>query len=186
MIIIEDNFLNEKDFAALQEYCKRPFQIVKAGAGDQWKEFLVIDTPEAIREQLHLSGHRIILTFIRKAHKGFDTEPRIHSDGIIDNQYVDVASVLYINESEGVYPINGTMFYEHKIHGESLPKDVTGEVYNEVLSDSKQIGKFRETDRVYAKPNRFLSYPAQKFHAKFPPKIEKGERIVLVTFYSEI
>tara|TARA_R110000737_G_C14624761_1_gene494663 strand:+ start:61120 stop:61680 length:561 start_codon:yes stop_codon:yes gene_type:complete len=186
MIIIEDNFLDEKDFAVLQDYCKQEFQIVKAGAGDQWKEFLVIDTPEVIREQLELDDHRIILTFIRKAHKDFDTDPRIHSDGIINNQYVDVASVLYINESEGVYPRNGTMFYEHRIHGEALPKDVTGEVYNEVLRDSNHIGRFRETDRVYAKPNRLLSYPAQKFHAKFPPKIEKGERIVLVTFYSEI
>jgi hypothetical protein len=186
MIEVIDNFLDDKLFSDLQDYCKQEFQIVKVGAGDQWKEFLVIDTPDSIREQLELDGHRIVLTFIRKAHKDFDTEPRIHSDGIIYNQYVHVASVLYINDLEGVYPRNGTMFYEHKVHGEALPKDVTGEVYNEVLRDSNHVGKFRETDRIYAKPNRLLSYPAQNFHAKFPPKIEKGERIVLVTFYSEI
>ncbi len=185
MIIIEDNFLSEKSFRGLQDYCKQEFRIERAGAGDQWKEFLVLDTPPDIQSQLWLEDHEIIFSFIRKAHAGFDTDPRIHSDGIIMNKYVDVASVLYINENEGVSR-NGTAFYDHAFFGEKLPKDVKPELYNDVLKDSNVTELWQQTDKVYAKPNRLLSYPANYFHAKFPAKIETGERIVLVTFYSEI
>ena len=185
MIIIEDNFLSEEDFKNLQDYCKQLFRVERAGAGDQWKEFLVLDTPPAILEQLELEGHEVIFSFIRKAHADFDTDPRIHSDGIIMNKYVDVASVLYINDKEGV-PRNGTAFYDHAFFGEKLPKDVKPELYNDVLRDSNVTGIWQQTDKVYAKPNRLLSYPANYFHGKFPAKIETGERIVLVTFYSEI
>lgn len=185
MITIEDNFLSDEDFFNLQDYCNKSFRIESAGAGDQWKEFLILDTPPAIQDQLELEGHEIIFSFIRKAHKDFDIDPRIHSDGIIMNKYVDVASVLYINDPKGVTR-NGTMFYEHYKYGEALPKNPDPKLYNKVLRDSNKPELFIETDRVYSKPNRLLSYPADRFHAKFPAKIEMGERIVLVTFYSKI
>ena len=181
MIVVEDNYLDKEDFAWLQEYCKKQeFKLLDGGD----KQFLAIETPERILDELELETHNIIFSFIRKAHKDFDTEPRIHSDGIILDKYTDLASVLYINESEGVSK-NGTMFYDHKELGQGLPKDVSCEQYNEVLKDSNKFHKFIETDRVYSRPNRMLTYDAQNFHAKFPAQIQQGERIVLVTFYEE-
>ncbi|WZE63632.1 minor coat protein [Maribacter phage Panino] len=184
MIIIEDDYLLDEDFKRLQEYCRQDFYVKRAGTEDEWKEFLVLDTPKWLRSELEMDGYEIILSFIRKAHSEFDTEPRIHSDGIIMDRHVDMASVLYINDSEGVTP-NGTSFYDHAFFGGHLPKNVSGEVYNDVLRDSNVIEFWEQKDKIYAEPNRLLTYPAQKFHAKFPSKIEKGERIVCVTFYAE-
>jgi|GEM_PF-1389964 len=185
MIQIIDDFLTNEQFRGLQEYCEQPFRIEGAGTKDQRKEFLILDTPEWIKPELELEGHEVIFSFIRKAHKDFDIDPRIHSDGIIMDKYTDVASVLYINESEGVTP-NGTMFFDHDQYGDRLPKDADGDLYNKMLKESNTTSHWTPTDKVYSKPNRMLSYPANYFHSKFPARIVKGERVVLVTFYTEI
>ena len=181
MIIVQDNYLDKEDFEWLQDYCdKTEFQYINGGD----KEFLAINTPERILEHLEIVGYDIIFSFIRKAHKDFDNDHRIHSDGIILGHYTHMASVIYLNDEDGVTP-NGTMFYEHEEHGKGLPENVSPEVYDKVLGDSNKIGMFEERDRIYSKPNRALNYDASLFHAKFPKVIEKGERIVLVTFYTE-
>lgn len=184
MTLIEDNYYEQNDFNQLQKYCTEgEFNIYTAAEG---KQFLVLPVPEAIMESLECpfgEEYRNVLTFIRKAHSEFDTDPRIHCDGIIHNTYVEFASVLYINDSKGVTP-NGTMFYEHAVHGESLPKDVSPELYNETLEDSNKSELWTAKDVIYAKPNRMLTYPANHFHGKFPAKIEEGERIVMVVFWA--
>lgn len=175
-----DNFLPEGLFQELSDYCKqKEFQLVNAGE----KQFLVLPTPPIIIEYLQIPEHEIILTFIRKAHKEFDTEARIHADNIINNEKTHLASVLYISESNTP---NGTAFWQHHKHGKSLPADVTEQEFNRLLTeDSNDLSKWKSIGFVQNVPNRLLTYNANNFHSKFPSLIDSGERIVLVTFYKK-
>lgn len=177
---ITDNFLPEGLFQELSDYCKqKEFQLVNVGE----KEFLVLPTPPIITEYLQIPEHEIILTFIRKAHKEFDTDYRIHGDGLINNEKTHLASVLYISESNTP---NGTAFWQHHKHGKSLPADVTEQEFNRLLTeDSNDLSKWKSIGFVQNVPNRLLTYNANHFHSKFPSLIDSGERIVLVTFYKK-
>lgn len=182
MIAVQDNFLPTDVFTELQQHClNSDFDTIKAGD----KEFLTIPTPKNIVPYLHAEGHDIILSFVRKAHKDFDTSPRVHADGIINRHRTTLASVLYINPSEGVTP-NGTAFYEHQKWGRTAPNEINETEFDRLLTeDANDPEKWRETDRITAVPNRLLLYDANYFHAKWPNKIEQGERIVMVTFYAK-
>lgn len=184
MIYVEDNFLDYKVFKDLQEYCEsNTFGLVKAGD----KSFSVLETPSNVLDILkrNIGGHEISLSFIRRAYKGFDNDMRIHCDGIIANQKTSYASVLYINQDEGVTP-NGTAFYSHVEHGDYLDKDSSEDEFNRlILEDSNDDSKWEMTSMVKSKQNRLLTYDANYFHAKFPKEIESGERVVLVCFYTK-
>lgn len=182
MIIVQDNAIRGTDFYLLQKMCMQT-EFKEVMAGD--KSFLCIPTPETIKNQLFIEGHRIVLSFIRKAHHTFDTEPRIHADGIIMNERIELASVLYINQEEGV-TANGTAFWEHYKYGHEVPADISDEEFDKILiEDANQYDNYTMTDKIIARPNRLLVYKAQKFHSKWPFKISKGERIVCVTFYAK-
>ena len=95
-------------------------------------------------------------------------------------------SVLYINDPKGVSE-NGTAFYSHHIHGNSLSDNAKEEEYNRlILEDSNNESKWKLTDFVESKPNRLLSYNSSLFHSKYPKQIKTGTRIVLVAFYKKI
>lgn len=175
-----DNFLPEGLFQELSDYCKqKEFQLVNVGE----KQFLVLPTPPIITEYLQIPEHEIILTFIRKAHKEFDTDIRVHADGIINNEKTHLAAVLYISESNTP---NGTAFWQHHKHGKSLPADVTEQEFNRLLTeDSNDLSKWKSICFVQNVPNRLLTYNSNHFHSKFPSLIDSGERIVLVTFYKK-
>lgn len=183
MIVIRDSYLNQEDFQALQDYCyNTEFKEVQAGE----KSFLTIPTPDWVREKIQIEGSRMVLTFIRKAHKNFDTELRAHCDYYIMNEKVDYAVVLYINDTKGV-STNGTRFHKHIKYGYKLPENFTEQQYNDlILNHSNDETKWVTTDVIQARPNRLLMYDAQLFHSKYPSKIETGERIVLVAFYKKI
>jgi hypothetical protein len=182
-MIILDNFLPKEVFSKLQDYCnENEFQIVQAGE----KQFSVLEVPENIYPFIQKEGYEIIFTFIRNAYQGFDDVERIHCDGIIMNKKTDAAAVLYINNTKGVTK-NGTKFYSHQIHGPFLPKDATEEEFNRLITeDASDTSKWTETFCVKSKPNRMLSYKSNIFHGKWPAKIEKGIRKVLVVFYSKL
>ncbi|WP_395073835.1 hypothetical protein [Flavobacterium sp.] len=179
---VTNNFLTEKVFKELQEYCKEnEFKIVKVGD----KEFSVLDTPESVIKFFKIDGYELILSFIRNAFEGFDNKSRIHADNIINGHKVSLASVLYINEQLGTTP-NGTCFYKHHIHGLELTSSVTNEEFDRLLTeDANDERKWEKTDVVRSYPNRLLKYNAQLFHGKFPNEITHGERIVLVCFYTK-
>lgn len=181
MIYVTDNFLPEQDFKKLQDYCySNEFKIRDTGE----KEFLVLPTPKELLQKLKLNNAEISLSFIRKAHKDFDTDLRIHCDSIINGNKTVMASVLYINKPEGVTQ-NGTRFYNHKIYGPKLEAD-DPKIFDDLISNHSEIKEnWEPTDKVYSKPNRLLVYDALKFHSKWPQVIEEGERIVLVTFYTD-
>ena len=182
MGVVIDDYLPREEFKELQEFCKdTEFQIFPAGD----KSFLAILTPESLLERLEINGHNIIFSFIRKAHKDFDTDLRIHADGIIMGKKTSAASVLYINDDN--ITENGTAFYDHYIHGHKLPEGFTEEEFDRLLSeDSNDGSKWQLTAKIEAKPNRMLVYNSNHFHAKYPQVIEEGERIVCVTFYEKI
>lgn len=182
MIFIRDNFLSPETFKALQEYCKNQFFVQKAGE----KSFLVLPTPEDLIPLLQIEGHEMILTFIRKAHKDFDTDARIHNDGTIQGKKTALASVLYINDPEGVTP-NGTSFFKHWSLGHRAPNNMIDEEFDRLITeDANDESKWERTDFISARPNRLLTYDSQLFHAKSPSKIEEGERVVLVSFFSKL
>ena len=177
-----DDFLPKETFKKLQKYCEGKFTIVNAGD----KQFSVLPLPEFITQFLEIDGYVRIFSFIRSAYKDFDNEYRIHADNIILGEKVSVASVLYINNSEGVTK-NGTAFYEHYLHGKELSECVSNEEFNRLLlEDSNDLSKWKITDYIESKPNRLLKYNANKFHSKLPKSIEIGTRIVLASFYKKI
>jgi hypothetical protein len=183
MYEIKDNFLPENTFKRLQYYCEtNEFSIVTAGD----KQFSVLEVPNNIKPYLEKEGYKVILSFIRNAWNEFDTDWRIHADNIIMGERVSLASVLYINENKGVSE-NGTAMWEHHLHGKELSECVSEEEYNRlILEDANDLSKWNKTDYVKSKPNRLLSYSANLFHSKFPNKIKKGERVVLVVFYKKL
>lgn len=182
MIYINDNYFNDETFAKLQTYCfENQFVIKKIGD----KEFCILPTPEDIIPIIQLQNYDLILTFIRKAYKGFDDDMRIHADSIINGRKSDIASVIYINETEGV-TLNGTMFWKHKDHGFRMPTNVSNEEFDRMIEEeSNNPQNFTRTHYVDAHPNRMLMYESNLFHSKYPKEIKKGERIVMVNFYSK-
>lgn len=182
MIIVTDDFFGKETFKAIQEYCTADFQILDIGE----KKFSVLQTPDALLPLLQINGYDLTLTFIRNAYKDFDNDLRIHCDYYINNSKTDLASVLYINNPDGVIQ-NGTAFYNHETYGDKAPDDLSKEQFDKLIKeDSNDIQKWEMTDYIASKPNRRLLYDANYFHAKFPSVIEEGVRIVLVCFYSEI
>jgi len=179
-ILIRDNYLPEAAFVDLQEYCNElTFQIVNIGG----KEFSTLFTPKYLYEFLQIDDHELILTFIRSAHKDFDTDLRIHADNIINGRKPSLAAVLYVNNPEDVSS-NGTAFWTHHKYGKSLESNVSNEEFDRLLiEDANDESKWTKTDYVSNVPNRLLVYPSNYFHSKYPAKIENGVRKVLVCFY---
>lgn len=183
MILSQDNFLPQRAFEGLQKECiESEFKEIKAGE----KGFLCTKTPRWLFEYLKVEGHRIIFTFIRKAHKDFDTDLRIHNDSIINGARPVLASVLYINPSEGATP-NGTAFWNHDVYGYKAPDNIDSEEFDRLLNkDANNKKKWRKTSYIESRPNRLLLYDASYFHSKYPMVIQEGERIVCVAFYEKI
>jgi hypothetical protein len=135
---------------------------------------------------LNIDGYEVILSFVRSAYKGFDDDLRIHADNIIQGSKTSIATVLYINDEDGVTP-NGTAFWEHYIYGRSLPIDCTDEEFNNVIEvDANNRSAWIFKDYISSRPNRMLTYDANYFHSKHPAEITEGIRKVLVTFYTKI
>jgi hypothetical protein len=177
---IKDNFLPKEVFQQLKEYCiDKEFQQIKIGE----KEFLILDTPIFVYGHLLIDGYEIILSFIRKAHKDFDRDWRIHADNIINGSKSNIASVLYIDSSDSY---NGTAFWKHHQYGDSLPENITNEEFDSLLvNDANNLEKWKLTCIIPNYENRMLQYNSNNFHSKYPNIIKQGERIVLVTFYKK-
>jgi len=177
---IKDNYLPKELFADLQKYVnENDFQIVEAGD----KSFSVLPVPDWLLPHLEIEGHSIILTFIRRAWKDFDDTLRAHCDGLINGKQTALASVLYLNNKHELEP-TGTAFYEHHIHGKEFKGD-EAEFNRLITEDADDYDKWKLVDSVFSEPNRMLIYKASRFHGKFPNRIIRGERKVLVTFYEK-
>lgn len=182
MFYVQDNYFQKEAFQSIQKYCENEFEIVEVGG----KKFSLLQTPEQLLQFLQKTGYEITLTFIRSAHKDFDTDLRIHADNIINGKKTALASVFYIN-SEDEVDRHGTRFHKHHKYGSRLPDNVSNKEFDRLLKeDSNDPEKWTTTDIIIGEPNRMLTYEANYFHSKFPSKIERGTRKVLVCFYAKL
>jgi len=182
MIFVQDQYFTTETFKALQDYCNNnEFQKVET----EGKDFFVLETPKELIPLLQFSGHELVLSFIRMADKNHNTTPSIHADNLINGHKTALASVLYINNEEDVSK-NGTAFYSHNYYKRELPENISNEEFDKLLKeDSNDPLKWQIKDIITSVPNRMLTYSSNQFHAKFPSKIERGTRIVLVCFYTK-
>lgn len=181
MILVKDDYLPSNIFEELHEYSKKEeFKVIQAGE----KGFLTIPTPEKVLPYFQIDGHELFLSFIRKAHKNFDTDLRIHADNIILNKKAVLASILYLNKDSEDITENGTAFYDHKTYGHKLTDENIDKFDDIITKHSNYQSFWNKTNFISSKENRMLMYDADYFHSKYPAKIEKGERIVLVNFYT--
>lgn len=182
MIHTENNFLPQDIFEELQNYClKSEFERMKLGE----KEFDFLQVPDNVLPYLKEDNHELIVTFIRRAMPDFDTDLRIHADNIIQGEKTALAKVLYLN-SKGTVSENGTAFWEHVQYGYTLPKDVTNEEFDRLITeDANDWKKWNIRKVFYSEPNKLLTYSSNLFHSKYPARIVAGERIVLVAFYKD-
>jgi len=181
MIYVVDNYLDQNTFKSLQEYCNTtPFEIITLGE----KQFSVLETPQSLIPLFQMEKHTLITTFIRSAHKEFDTDLRIHSDNVINGHKTALACVFYISGSE--VSKNGTAFYHHTKYGKQLPDNISAEEFDRLITeDSNDRHKWKQKDIIVSEPNRLLVYNSNYFHSKFPQVIDRGVRQVLVCFYTK-
>ena len=124
-----------------------------------------------------------ILSFFRISTDTIDTEWRIHSDGIINNQQPDRAIVLYLSQKE-LKELHGTAFWSHNTYGRKQPENISNEEFDRFLTqESENLENWTLNTVLGYEQNRLISYPANYFHSKYPNKSWESGREVFVMFY---
>jgi len=185
MIYVKDDFLPPNVFKSLLSYSNN-FKEVKTPGKSFWIKELPNDLTKYIVNKLEtIEGKKIknILSFLREAKKGQDTDWRIHNDSIIKGEQPDRAIVLYVKSNET--KLNGTAFWEHKDYKFNYIKSSNKEFNRMLIEDSNDLTKWKLNSVVGHRNNRLLSYPSEYFHSKYPNEF-KNKRIVLIMFYKYI
>lgn len=183
MIYIKDDFLNPELIDLLNNDTSEFVEVKKPGKSF-WikipsKDFLDLVISKV--EQLENNSIECILGFFREAKLNQDDDWRIHNDSIIEGQQPDRALVLFISDNN-TEELNGTAFWEHKIHGDKFTYIETSE-YNRLLNDDANNADLWNLKTVIGhKKNRALSYPCNYFHSKYPNKFVNSRK-VFVMFY---
>lgn len=183
MIYIKDDFLNI-DLIDSFNKDKIDFQEIKTPGKSFWvkkpsEEFieLICNNIAGIENCLI----KPVLAFFREAKQGQDNDWRIHNDSIIEGQLPDRAAVLYMSDNT-MEQVNGTAFWEHKIHGDKF-NNITPDEYDRLLiEDSNDQTKWNLKSIIGHKKNRLVSYPCNYFHSKFPNEFVDSRKI-FVMFY---
>jgi len=137
----------------------------------------VIEKIEKIENQKIVN----LLSFFREAKKNQDDDWRIHNDSIILGQQPDRAIVLFMESKESA-ELNGTAFWEHKIHGD-VYNGYGNDDFDKILKEeSEKLESWNLKSVVGYKQNRLLSYPCRYFHSKYPKEFNDPRR-VFVMFY---
>lgn len=187
MIYIVDNFVEQYLFDALQDKLNSNKYIEHKTPG---KSFWVQPASNTFIEYIiskieEKENNKIenILAFFRVSNSEVDTDWRIHSDLIIEGQKPDRALVLYISPKK-IKELHGTALWEHKTYGKALPKDVTPEEYDRMITkESENLDMWTLSSVLGYEQNRVISYPANYFHSKYPNKSWEEGRQVFVMFY---
>jgi hypothetical protein len=183
MIYIKDDFLNPELIDLLNNDTSEFVEVKKPGKSF-WvkipsKEFLDLVISKV--EELENNSIDCILGFFREAKLNQDDDWRIHNDSIIEGQQPDRALVLFISDNN-TNELNGTAFWEHKIHGDKFTHIETSE-YNRLLNDDANNTDLWNLKTIIGhKKNRALSYPCNYFHSKYPNKFTDSRK-VFVMFY---
>ena len=182
MIYIKDNFLPDKLYKELVNYCDS-FKEVKTPGKSFWIKELPLEFTNYIKTSLEkIEGKNIknILCFAREAKQDQDNSWRIHNDTIINNEKPDRAIVLFVKANEN--KLNGTAFWEHENYGHTYLESNAEEFNRMLKEDADDKTKWKLNTIIGYKDNRLLSYPCDYFHSKYPNKY-KDQRIVVVMFY---
>lgn len=184
LVYFKDNFLDNNLIDEVLSD-KSDFQKVDTPGKSFWVKLPSARFLNEVRskiEDLEQKEIEVVFSFFREAKEGQDDELRIHNDSIINEQQPDRAGVLYISEDNRNF-INGTAFWKHKKYGDTFDNSSDIEEFNRlIIEDSNDIEKWELKSIIGHKKNRFLSYPCNYFHSKFPREFREP-RIVFVIFY---
>lgn len=178
---IEDDFLpNVKEVR--EQALKLPFD----GVDYQGHFYPGIDLPDddlfdskALIEKA--IGKKIIrkMEFFRLSKPGEESPAYIHADEIC----ASMASVLYLTDSD----VGGTAFWRHNKSGMLALDNETDRT--QFIEDANNQSKWDQTLELKFKLNRFVTYPTNYFHSRWPFKSEgfgnakKTARLIWVCFY---
>jgi ferredoxin-thioredoxin reductase catalytic subunit len=186
-VYVEDNFLPEVVLKEMEKYLVN-FKEVNTDE----KKFWVMDPLEPFVDyvlkklSLIFKGSEVsnVFCFHRIATDKLDTDWRIHCDSIINDDIPDRAGVIYLSDTE-LEEMHGTALWEHKVHGEALPWDkLSSSEYNRLLrEDANDLSKWNLKSVIGYKKNRFVTYPCNLFHSKYPNYGWKSGRKIFVIFY---
>lgn len=184
LVYFKDNFLDNNLIDEVLND-KSDFQKVDTPGKSFWVKLpsaRFLNEVKSKIEDLEQKEIEVIFSFFREAKESQDDELRIHNDSIINEQQPDRAGVLYISEDNRNF-INGTAFWKHKKYGDTFDDSSDTEEFNRLIAeDSNDINKWELKSIIGHKKNRFLSYPCNYFHSKFPKEFIEP-RIVFVIFY---
>ena len=187
MIYFIDDFLDKDLFKKIRKKLNNSnYTEYKTPGKSFWVQESDEDFNNCILQKLEkIEGNKLenILGFFRVSNDVVDTNWRIHSDLIINEQQPDRALVLYISPKT-IKELHGTALWEHKIYGKKLPKDTSNEDFNRLISnESENLEMWNLSSVVGYEENRVISYPANYFHSKYPNKSWKAGREIFVMFY---
>lgn len=187
MINVIDNFLSEEKYSDVyKKLTSAQFKDIDAGDRKFWVQYSNLDFDNLVLHkisEIERVNRRNILSFFRIATDKLDTNWDIHSDAIINGERPERALVLYLSPSSMV-SMHGTAFWKHVEFGDSLPNDISFEVYdNTLLQDSNNIDKWELQSVIGYKVNRAVMYPCNYFHSKYPNFGWAEGRMVYVMFY---
>lgn len=185
MIYIQDNFLDKQliDFLNNDE---NEFKEVVAGDKSFWVKFPSEDFLNLVCSKIkdiEKNEIEIVFSFFREAKENQDNDWRIHNDSIINDQQPDRAAVLYISE-DNYNGLNGTAFWEHKEYGDTFPNTMIQDFNRVLKEDSNNLDLWNLKTVIGHKQNRFISYPCDYFHSKYPNEFKESRR-VFVIFYKK-
>mgnify|MGYP003129448816 FL=1 len=187
MVYLIDNFVEQYLFKALQDKLNSSNYVEhKTPNKSFWVQpatDLFIEYVISLLEKKENKKLENILAFFRVSNEQVDTDWRIHSDLIIEDQKPDRALVLYISPKK-IKELHGTALWEHKTYGKSLPDSVTNEEYDRMITkESENLDMWTLSSVLGYEENRAISYPANYFHSKYPNKSWEEGRQVFVMFY---
>lgn len=187
MINVIDNFLDIDIYKEVYEkLISNDFKEVPAGDKSFWVQFSNPEFDQLVLDKISKTEgirRKNILSFFRVATDKVDTDWRIHSDAIINNDRPKRALVLYLSPSK-MEGLHGTAFWKHKELGDYLPENISCKDFDEVLlSDSNNVDKWDLHSVIGYKINRAVCYPCNYFHSKYPNVGWPDGRMVYVMFY---
>jgi len=188
MIYFKDNFLSETLFNELN---KKLINFKEVEVDESCTIFGIKSTPELttyFEKQIEaIEGKKIemILCFFRQSQLNEDDHWRIHADMYVHKDQSDFpqrGAVLYMSDvpNDLKQELTGTAFWEHPKYGDTSQNSL--DIHNEALKIGNDPSKWNLKSIIGHKKNRFVSFPCEYFHSKYPNKsIDK--RKVCVMFY---
>lgn len=189
MIYIKDNFLDIRLLDSLNKNFLFDFEkIVKPTctlyakrAPDEFIEYMERSIANIEKKKI-----KSCMCGFRYSDKKKDTHWRIHADLYLDETQEctpERAGVIYMTEPPS--GLTGTAFWELKKTKLDIIdfKDLNS--HNESIKKADDVNNWELKSIIGHKKNRFISYPCNYYHSKYPNKT-KESRIVCVIFYKYV